>query len=95
MDAQVNAVGYPTNGVGNVPHQREPHKRILDVISRRGITLSSMQDHPNRRTSPGLAPVQWRRPATVVEPPPASWAIVAVLACTGLLSLVLALLVAR
>ncbi len=53
------------------------------------------EDRPNRRTTPGLAPVQWRRPATVVRPPPRAWVIVVALACAGMLSLALALLVAR
>jgi len=50
---------------------------------------------PNRKTTPGLTPVQWRRPATVVRERPSSLVIVVALACTGILSLALALLVAR
>jgi hypothetical protein len=49
----------------------------------------------SRRTDVGIAPLQWRRPATVVRRPPSAFLIVAVLAVAGLLSLAAALLVLR
>jgi hypothetical protein len=50
---------------------------------------------PSRTTNLGLAPVQWRRPKTVVRPPPSTFLIVVVLALAGMLSLAVALLVLR
>jgi hypothetical protein len=57
--------------------------------------LASEDTRPNRRTTPGLEPVHWRRPATVVKAPPATWVIVGTLACAGGVSLLLVLLAAR
>jgi len=50
---------------------------------------------PNRKTTPGLEPVRWRRPATVVRAGPSTLIIVVALACAGVLSLGLALLAAH
>ncbi len=80
-------------------YQSEPRPKAtvqMNPDELRDLRDASVEDErPNRRTTPGLAPVQWRRPATVVRPPPRTWVIIVALACAGMLSLALALLVAR
>jgi hypothetical protein len=59
------------------------------------IETNSTEARASRTTNLGLAPVQWRRPKTVVRPPPSTMLIVVLLAVAGMLSLAAALLVLR
>jgi hypothetical protein len=66
-----------------------------DDDARPKIETSTEEARATRTTNLGLAPVQWRRPKTVVRPPPSTFLIVVVLALAGMLSLAVALLVLR
>jgi hypothetical protein len=85
----VEAVAEEARPAAEPPHVATAEEPPLHAVP------DSDEVRASRRTDVGIAPLQWRRPATVVRRPPSAFLIVAVLAVAGLLSLAAALLVLR